>query len=295
MTRSEHAVEVSALSKKYGDFVALSSVSFTVEWGETLALLGPNGAGKSTVIEILEGYRSRTGGTVSVLGQDPEHGTLEWKTRLGIVLQELGEPGNQSVREKLSHFASFYPNPKNVEKLIDAVGLEKKRDTKISKLSGGQKRRLDVALGVVGNPDLLFLDEPTVGFDPAARREFWQLIRELQHEGTTIVLTTHYLDEAAELSDRAAIIARGALVQVAPIDQIGSEESHTPLVRWREEGQWQQVRTHEPGAYVHQLTERLPEPTSLEIIRPTLEDIYLELLGEEQTRDADQPKVENKR
>jgi ABC-2 type transport system ATP-binding protein len=172
-------VSVRDLRKSYGAFTALDGVSFDIERGETFALLGPNGAGKSTTIEILEGYRDRSGGEASVLGVDPQHGGLDWKARLGIVLQSTGESGDVTVREQLAHFAGFYPNPRNVDEVIAAVGLEQKAKTRIGKLSGGQQRRVDVALGIVGNPELLFLDEPTTGFDPEARRQFWDLIRGL--------------------------------------------------------------------------------------------------------------------
>ncbi|MDO9396156.1 MAG: ABC transporter ATP-binding protein, partial [Herbiconiux sp.] len=201
------AVRVQGLRKHYGSFTAVDDVSFEIEQGETFALLGPNGAGKSTTVEILEGYRDRSGGEVSVLGVDPRHGGLDWKARIGIVLQQSGESGNVTVREQLAHFASLYPNPRGVDEVLAATGLEQKATARIKSLSGGQRRRVDVALGVIGRPELLFLDEPTTGFDPEARRQFWELIRSLSREGTTILLTTHYLDEAAQLSDRAAVIA----------------------------------------------------------------------------------------
>src|SRR3954470_7970634 len=188
MTTSAPVVSVRDLRKTYGAFTALGGVSFDIERGETFALLGPNGAGKSTTIEILEGYRDRTSGEASVLGVDPSRGGLDWKARLGIVLQSTGESGNVTVREQLSHFAGFYPNPRSVDDVIAAVGLESKQKTLIRKLSGGQQRRVDVALGIIGNPELLFLDEPTTGFDPEARRAFWGLIKQLKADGTTILL-----------------------------------------------------------------------------------------------------------
>lgn len=271
---SESVVSVRDLKKSYGHFTALDGVSFDIERGETFALLGPNGAGKSTTIEILEGYRDRTGGEARVLGVDPSKGDLDWKARLGIVLQSTGESGNVTVREQLTHFAGFYPRPRDVDEVIAAVGLEEKQKTFIRKLSGGQRRRVDVALGIIGRPELLFLDEPTTGFDPEARRQFWELIRSLKAEGTTILLTTHYLDEAAQLGDRAGIIAGGRLIDIGGIDEIGGQDARIPVVRWRENGVQHEERTTTPGAVVA----RLGEPEALEVIRPSLEDIYLGLV-----------------
>ena len=275
------AVSVRALRKSYGAFAALEGVSFDIRPGETFALLGPNGAGKSTTIEILEGYRDRTGGEARVLGVDPQRGGIAWKARLGIVLQSSGESGNVSVREQLTHFASLYPDPRDVDEVIEAVGLTAKAGTRIAKLSGGQRRRVDVALGVIGRPELLFLDEPTTGFDPEARRHFWDLIRSLKSDGTTILLTTHYLDEAAQLSDRAAVIAGGRLIDMGRIDEIGSAEARTPIVRWTDAAGAHAQRTNEPGTLVARLvSERGGEPAGLEVIRPNLEDIYLGLVEE---------------
>jgi len=272
-------VHVSGLTKRYGEVDALTGIDFEIEQGETFALLGPNGAGKSTTIEILEGFRDRSGGNVSVLGLDPGRGGIDWKARLGIVLQSTGEPGNVTVREQLSHFASFYPNPKDVDEVIDAVGLSAKATTRIRALSGGQRRRVDVALGVIGRPELLFLDEPTTGFDPEARRQFWELIRGLQREGTSILLTTHYLDEAAQLSHRAAVIARGTVVASGPIDTLGGADARIPVVRWREDGRMRQSRSDRPAAFIAELAHRLgEEPRDLEVVRPSLEDIYLDLV-----------------
>ena len=276
---SESVVLVENLHKKYGHFTAVDGVTFDIRRGETFALLGPNGAGKSSTIEILEGYRDRTGGTVSVLGVDPQKGGLDWKAKLGIVLQSTGESGNVTVREQLTHFAGFYPNPRSVDEVIAAVGLEEKQKTLIRRLSGGQRRRVDVALGVIGRPELLFLDEPTTGFDPEARRQFWDLIRSLKAEGTTILLTTHYLDEAAQLSDRAGVIAGGRMVALGGIDEIGGADARIPVVRWLENGIQREERTTTPGA----LVARLGEPDGLEVIRPSLEDIYLGLVGEVST------------
>jgi ABC-2 type transport system ATP-binding protein len=272
------AVSVSALSKRYGSSLALHDVTFDIERGETLALLGPNGAGKSTTIEILEGYRDRTGGSATVLGTDPQHGGLEWKARLGIVLQSSGDSGNVTVREQLTQFAGFYPRARDVDELIAAVGLQEKASTRIRNLSGGQRRRVDVALGVIGRPELLFLDEPTTGFDPEARRQFWELIRELKRDGTTILLTTHYLDEAAQLGDRAAVIAGGRLVDINTIDKIGEPDARIPIVRWSDERGTHEERTPEPGAFVAALQASAGEPRDLEVVRPSLEDIYLDLV-----------------
>jgi ABC-2 type transport system ATP-binding protein len=273
------AVSVRGLQKSYGTVDALHGVSFDIARGETFALLGPNGAGKSTTIEILEGYRSRSGGDASVLGVDPGHGGTAWKARLGIVLQSTGEFGSATVREQLAHFAGFYPHPRDVDEVIAAVGLEGKEKTLIRKLSGGQRRRMDVALGIIGDPELLFLDEPTTGFDPEARRQFWQLILALKKTGTTILLTTHYLDEAARLGDRAGVIAGGTLIEVGAIDEIGGVEARTPVVRWREDGVRQERRTDEPSLLVAELVARHgAEVPELEVVRPNLEDVYLDLI-----------------
>ena len=287
------AVRIRGLRKDYGDTAAVDGIDLDIEHGETFALLGPNGAGKSTAIEILEGYRMRTGGEVTVLGVDPARGGLDWKARLGIVLQSATEPGQYTVREQLAHFARFYPNPRDVDEVIAAVGLEAKARTRIAKLSGGQRRRVDVALGIIGRPELLFLDEPTTGFDPEARREFWQLIRSLKHEGTTILLTTHYLDEAAQLGDRAGVIVGGRLVDVAAIDELGGAEARIPLVRWRDaEGTPREARTERPAEFVASLARDLDgEPDGLEVIRPSLEDIYLDLVGAAEVVALDEEEV----
>lgn len=272
-------IEVRELRKQYGDFTAVDGVSFDIHPGETFALLGPNGAGKSTTIEILEGYRHRTGGEASVLGVDPAKGGLDWKARLGIVLQSSAEAANVTVREQLTQFARYYADPRDVDEVIEAVGLTSKAGTRIGKLSGGQRRRVDVALGVVGRPALLFLDEPTTGFDPEARRQFWELIRSLKRDGTTILLTTHYLDEAAQLADRVAVIAAGRLVEIGAVDEIGGAEARIPVVRWRDEHGLHEERTEVPAARVADLTATLGgEPRDLEVIRPSLEDIYLGLV-----------------
>jgi ABC-2 type transport system ATP-binding protein len=277
---TQPAVSVRDLRKTYGGFTALAGVSFDIAHGETFALLGPNGAGKSTTIEILEGYRDRTSGEARVLGVDPGRGGLDWKARLGIVLQSTGESGSATVREQLTHFAGFYPNPRSVDDVIDAVGLRAKEKTLIRKLSGGQRRRVDVALGIIGNPSLLFLDEPTTGFDPESRRRFWELIRSLKHEGTTILLTTHYLDEAAQLGDRAGIIAGGELIDIGTIDEIGGADARVPIVGWVDGGVRREQRTTEPAAFVARLVRENggAEVAELEVRRPSLEDVYLELV-----------------
>jgi ABC-2 type transport system ATP-binding protein len=274
------AVQVKNLRKSYDGRTVVDDVSFDIARGETFALLGPNGAGKSTTVEILEGYRRRDHGDVSVLGVDPAHGGLEWKARLGIVLQTCGQSGLLTVREHLRQFAGFYPRPRDVDEVIAAVGLEAQAKLRTSKLSGGQQRRVDVAMGIIGRPELLFLDEPTTGFDPEARREFWELIRGLKAEGTTILLTTHYLDEAAQLADRVAVIADGRLQAVGPVETFGGPEARVPLVRWYEGGVPREERAAAPLAFVGELSTRLGgEPERLEIVRPSLEDIYLELVA----------------
>ncbi|GAA4266266.1 ABC transporter ATP-binding protein [Frondihabitans peucedani] len=278
MTEPAH-VSVRDLRKTYGAFDAVSGVSFEIQRGETFALLGPNGAGKSTTIEILEGYRDRTSGDVTVLGVDPQTAGRDWRARIGMVLQSSGESGNVTVREQVSHFARLYPHPRDVEETIAAVGLTEKAGTRIKALSGGQRRRVDVALGVIGRPELLFLDEPTTGFDPEARRGFWELIRSLKREGTTILLTTHYLDEAAQLSDRAGVIAGGSLIDIGRIDEIGGQDARTPMVRWLDADGAHVERTLEPAALVARLHAALGDGLrDLEVVRPSLEDVYLDLV-----------------
>lgn len=280
MTSPTPLVHVRDLQKSYGGAPAVDGISFDIAEGETFALLGPNGAGKSTTVEILEGYRDRSGGVASVLGVDPQHGGRDWKAQLGIVLQSSGESGNVTVLEQLTHFAGYYPHPRDVGEVLEAVGLAGKAKTRISKLSGGQRRRVDVALGIIGRPRLLFLDEPTTGFDPEARRQFWGLVNQLKAEGTTILLTTHYLDEAATLADRAGVIAGGKLLDIGPIDAIGGQEAKVPLVRWRQDGVVREERTMEPAALAARLyAEAGGEVPGLEITRPSLEDIYLDLVG----------------
>ena len=296
MTSAAPVVRVRDLRKSYGSVEAVSGISFDIQAGETFALLGPNGAGKSTTIEMLEGYRDRTSGEVSVLGVDPQRGGLRWKARLGIVLQSAAESGNVTVTEQLTHFAGFYSNPRSVGEVIEAVGLHEKAKTRIGRLSGGQRRRMDVALGIIGRPELLFLDEPTTGFDPEARHQFWDLVRRLKMEGTTILLTTHYLDEAAQLGDRAGVINEGRLIAIGAIDEIGGSAARVPLVRWRDgTGVRRETRTLEPARVVAGLVASMDgEPADLEVIRPSLEDVYLDLVrgtlrdGESSSTESDE-------
>jgi ABC-2 type transport system ATP-binding protein len=280
MTETDAVVRVRDLRKTYGASVALADISFDILPGETFALLGPNGAGKTTTIEILEGYRDRSSGEVSVLGVDPARGDIDWKAQLGIVLQNTWESGNVTVLEQLGHFSRYYARPRDVMELIEAVGLTEKAKTRIGNLSGGQRRRVDVALGILGRPKLLFLDEPTTGFDPEARRRFWGLIDSLKADGTTILLTTHYLEEAAQLADRAAVINGGRIIDIGRIDEIGGADARVPVVRWRQAGIQHERRTTLPGQVVAGLyAEAGGEPDGLEVIRPSLEDIYLSLVG----------------
>jgi len=272
-------VVVGDLTKSYGEVKAVDGISFSIVPAETFVLLGPNGAGKSTTIEILEGYRTRTSGRVEVLGIDPQKADRTFKARIGIVLQQAGDLGRLSVRQTLEHFASLYPNPRDVDEVIHAVDLAAKADTAIRKLSGGQQHRVDVALGIIGNPELLFLDEPTTGFDPEVRRQFWEVIRGLKAEGTTIMLTTHYLDEAEELGDRAGIILDGKLVALDRVESIGGAQMRVPIVSWVQDGVEMNERTERPGEFVAQLVDRLGmEPAHLDVRTPTLESVYLAML-----------------
>ena len=273
-------LETENLNMVYGTIQALKDVTFHVSPGETFVLLGPNGAGKSTCIEILEGFRKRTSGHVTVLGKDPNDFNRADRASLGIVLQQGGDLGRLSVREIVSHFASLYPNPRAVDEVIDAVNLSSKADQPIKKLSGGQQHRVDVALGIIGNPKLLFLDEPTTGFDPEVRRQFWEVIRGLQSEGTTIMLTTHYLDEAEELADRAGIIIDGKLVAVDNIQSIGGVDKRRTLIRWRKDGQARELYSESPSAEIAKLHSEIGELEALEVGKPTLERVYLEFLKE---------------
>jgi ABC-2 type transport system ATP-binding protein len=274
------AVHVHDLRRSYGSTHAADGVTLDVVRGEVLALLGPNGAGKTTTTEILEGYRHRDSGDVTVLGVDPAHGDALWRSRLGIVLQSASDLGDLTVEESVAHFAGYYPSPRDVDEVIEAVGLVEKRGTRGSDLSGGQRRRLDVALGIIGRPELLFLDEPTTGFDPEARREFWDLIRALRQEGTTILLTTHYLDEAEVLADRVAVIARGRVIACDVPSRLGGRDDSLATVVWQQDGTEARIETREPTRTVRELADRLGgEIPGLAIHRPSLEDIYLSLIG----------------
>ncbi|WP_329114404.1 ABC transporter ATP-binding protein [Streptomyces sp. NBC_01465] len=280
------AVEVRGLRKTYGEVAAVDGLDLGIRQGEVFGILGPNGAGKSTTVEILQGHRSRDGGEVSVLGADPATANRAWRSRVGIVWQDESAPAELTVRETVTHFARYYPNPRDAEEVISLVGLDAKADERIKGLSGGQRRRLDVALGVIGGPELLLLDEPTTGFDPAARRQFWDLIRKLADEGTTIVLTTHYLEEAEELSDRLAVIAAGKVVAEGRPAELRSRFGDGATVEWTEpDGTPRSERTATPTRTVAELIHRFDgEIPGLKISRPTLEDVYLRLTGQENAR-----------
>jgi len=278
------AVEVDGLVRQYGDLRAVDGISFAIERGSCVSLLGPNGAGKTTTVEILEGYRRRDAGTVSVLGEDPARAGRSWRERVGIVPQDCNDLAELTVAECVYHFASHYPKPRDPARVVELVGLEEKVSSRVSQLSGGQRRRLDVALGIVGDPELLFLDEPTTGFDPEARRSFWQLIGTLQEEGTTILLTTHYLEEADALADRVIVINHGRVVADGPTSTIGERAGHEAVVTWIQNGQRLERTTDAPTGLIAQLHEQLGhELEGLEVRRPTLEDAYLRLI------DADEP------
>jgi ABC-2 type transport system ATP-binding protein len=275
-----HAISAHDVTKTYGNFTALAGVSLQVAAGECLALLGPNGAGKTTLTEILEGYRQRDGGDAEVLGVDPGKATGAWRAKLGIVLQNASDMPDLTVLETVTQFARYYPDPADPEQVIAAVGLTEKSRSRNGKLSGGQRRRLDVALGIIGNPDVLFLDEPTTGFDPEARREFWVLIDRLKSEGTTILLTTHYLDEAQYLADRVAVIARGQIVAQGTPESIGNRND--AVVSWTQDGREMSVPTNEPTAFIAQLGLGFDaEIPNLSVRRSSLEDAYLALIAQD--------------
>ncbi len=281
----KQVIEVKGLRKFYGDLAAVNGVDLSVYQGEIFALLGPNGAGKSTTVEILEGFRSRDGGDVKVLDTDPATGGLsarQWRNRIGIVLQTSNDAGDLTVAESIKHFSHYYSNPRDVEEVIDGVGLREKQGALVRTLSGGQRRRLDVALGIVGNPELLFLDEPTTGFDPKARRDFWSLIRTLKGEGRTILLTTHYLDEAEALADRVAVINKGQIIEVSTPTELGGRATSLAQVSWREDGVVKVQKAPHPTAFVAELSTHFGgEVPELMVKRATLEDIYLEMIGGE--------------
>lgn len=272
-------LELKGVSKKFSAFTVVDDVSFTVGPGEVLGYLGPNGAGKTTTVEIMEGYRHADAGTVSVLGEDPARPTPAWRARIGIVLQSAADLADLRVEEVVRHFATYYPSPRDPDQVIRSVGLTEKRQSKVTDLSGGQRRRLDVALGIIGRPELLFLDEPTTGFDPEARREFWDLITSLRVDGATILLTTHYLEEAEHLADRVAVIVEGRIAALGDPATLGGRRTADALVSWSD-GEPREARTSEPTRFVQELAAQFDgEIPELAVRRPTLEDVYLRLVG----------------
>jgi ABC-2 type transport system ATP-binding protein len=282
---TEYAVRVRGLRKRYGEVTAVDGVDLDIRRGEVFGLLGPNGAGKSTTVEILRGHRARDAGEVTVLGTDPARAGRDWQARIGIVWQDESAAEESTVAETVRHFARYYPRPRDPDEVIALVGLEEKARSRTRTLSGGQRRRLDVALGVIGRPELLLLDEPTTGFDPVARRQFWQLIRALAGEGTTIVLTTHYLEEAEALADRLAVIAAGRLLATGEPATLAGRGEAEAIVRWADpDGTDRTSLTARPTALVGELAARFGgEVPALRVTRPTLEDVYLQLIGHDRT------------
>ncbi|MGN6588515.1 MAG: ABC transporter ATP-binding protein [Solirubrobacterales bacterium] len=274
-------ISIKGLRMSYGSTEAVRGIDLEVERGEVFAFLGPNGAGKTTTVEILEGYRRRTGGEVTVLGEDPERAGREWRERIGIVLQSGRLDPYLTVRESLDLYAGYFRNPRPTEDVIALIGLEGKADERASRLSGGQQRRLDVGMALVGDPELLFLDEPTTGFDPSARRQAWDVIAGLRDLGKTVFLTTHYMDEAQRLADRVTIIAAGQIVARGTPADLGNRESGETTIRYRRDGREVALQTTTPVQALHELTgEALAkgeELEGLEVTRPSLEDVYLEL------------------
>jgi ABC-2 type transport system ATP-binding protein len=285
VTAEAAAISVTGLQKSYGAYEAVRGIDFVIETGEVFGLLGPNGAGKTTTVEILEGYRPRDGGQVSVLGQDPAHAGPDWRQRIGVVLQSGALYPNLTVTEHLELFAGYYERPRDVGQVIEVVGLADKHDARVRTLSGGQQRRLDLGLGLIGDPEVVFLDEPTTGFDPAARRAAWEVIRSLRRLGKTILLTTHYLDEAEQLADRVAVLREGAIVAIGRPEELSGAAPATEI-RYRRNGEEILVSTHEPTRVLHELTaEALAQGHELEglsVRRPTLEEVYLALTEETQ-------------
>jgi ABC-2 type transport system ATP-binding protein len=279
------AIRVTDLRKSYGEHEAVRGISFDIREGEVFSLLGPNGAGKTTTVEILEGYRKRDGGDVEALGFDPARGQIAYRERIGVVLQQSQLFPNLTVAETHRMFAGYYEHPRNIDEVIKLVGLVEKRDARVKTLSGGQKRRLDLGVALVGDPDLIFLDEPTTGFDPAARRAAWEMIRSLRSLGKTILLTTHYLDEAEQLADRVAVLREGRIIREGTPAELtgGTQETE---IRYRRNGREVVVRTTEPTKLLHDLTtEAIAAGRELEgliVRRPTLEDVYLSLTGDEE-------------
>jgi len=273
-------VSVRGLRKRYRELEALKGIDFDLRAGEVFGLLGPNGAGKTTTIEILEGYRRRDDGEVEVLGSDPESAGLDWRGRIGVVLQSSAMYENLTVTEQLAQFAGYYEHPRPVDEVIEVIGLEEKRDTRARRLSGGQRRRLDLGLALIGDPELIFLDEPTTGFDPGARRRAWETIRSLSGLGKTILLTTHYLDEVEQLADRVAVLREGRIVASGTVQELVGGAPATEI-RYRRNGEVVVVETDEPTRVLHELTEaaiqRGEELDGLEVRKPSLEEVYLSL------------------
>ncbi|WP_454851662.1 ABC transporter ATP-binding protein [Promicromonospora soli] len=292
-TPGSPAVRVRGLRKRYGNSRAgfkdaVAGLDLDVARGEIVAVLGPNGAGKTTTVEILEGFRDRDDGEVVVLGEDPRQAGRAWRARIGVVMQESGDMSELTVAEKVRSTAAYYPDARDPAEVIAAVGLTEKARSRMRGLSGGQQRRLDVALGIVGRPELLFLDEPTTGFDPQARRSFWDLVTGLRSDGTTILLTTHYLDEAAQLADRVIVVRDGEVVAEGPPDTLGGPGARTPVVAWDDGGVRRTEQTDRPTAVVARLIAAAGpdgEVPGLSVSRPTLEDVYLSLIGEASTND----------
>jgi ABC-2 type transport system ATP-binding protein len=280
----DSVISVRGLRKSYGDAEAVRGIDLEVRRGEVFAFLGPNGAGKTTTVEILEGYRKRSAGEVRVLGEDPEHGDRRWRERIGIVLQSCRLDPYLTVRESLALYAGYYAAPRPIEETIELVGLAEKADARASSLSGGQQRRLDVGMALIGDPELLFLDEPTTGFDPSARRQAWETIAGLRELGKTVFLTTHYMDEAQRLADRVTIIAQGEIVARGTPEDLGDRESRPARISYREDGREIALETTTPVQTLNELTGRAlaegRELEGLEVRRPSLEDVYLELTGQ---------------
>jgi ABC-2 type transport system ATP-binding protein len=278
------AISVRGLRKAYGGLEAVRGVDFDIERGEVFGLLGPNGAGKTTTVEILEGYRKRDAGEVTVLGHDPERPGREFREQIGVVLQQSDLFPSLTVRETHRLFAGYYERPRDVDEVIEVVGLSDKRDARIKTLSGGQKRRLDLGVALIGDPELVFLDEPTTGFDPAARRAAWEMIRSLRSLGKTVLLTTHYLDEAEQLADRVAVLREGVIASIGTPRELTTADLEVEI-RYRRNGEEVIVRTSEPTRVLHELTSealaRGEELEHLEVRRPTLEDVYLTLVSED--------------